>query len=227
MDEVLISIIPGELYNIHNKDCTLKGLGEKPTRIQSCYTTDNKYYIGDIKTADYLTKKRGLTQLQPAKPGDNICSIGFHAPTKKWFGWSHRAINGFGIDDVVKPGDCAFKPRNVQEWINERLSWHKDDDTGWGLGRVKSFTWDGDSNTLSIVKHDSPTVTEEVMEKDQLGNGEWRAANLDDARRMAIDFAASVSSTLGDFTSTSSQQTFRPLHGARLRVNRIKIQLRD
>jgi hypothetical protein len=26
----------------------------------------------------------------------------------KWYGWSHRAVYGFGIGDKVKTGDCAY-----------------------------------------------------------------------------------------------------------------------
>lgn len=29
----------------------------------------------------------------------------------KWYGWSHRAVYGFGIGDTVKKGDVAYKGR--------------------------------------------------------------------------------------------------------------------
>lgn len=31
----------------------------------------------------------------------NVCSIGFSRKTKKWYGWSHRALVGFGIGDRI------------------------------------------------------------------------------------------------------------------------------
>ena len=33
--------------------------------------------------------------------------IGFSEKEQKWYGWSHRAIYGFGIGDEVKEGDCC------------------------------------------------------------------------------------------------------------------------
>lgn len=29
----------------------------------------------------------------------------------KWYGWSHRAVYGFGIGDKVKKGDCTYNGR--------------------------------------------------------------------------------------------------------------------
>ena len=34
-------------------------------------------------------------------------NIGFSDKEQKWYGWSHRAINGFGIGDKVEEGDCV------------------------------------------------------------------------------------------------------------------------
>lgn len=31
----------------------------------------------------------------------SVCSIGFSRKTKKWYGWSHRALVGFGIGDRI------------------------------------------------------------------------------------------------------------------------------
>ena len=36
-------------------------------------------------------------------------SIGFSEKEQKWYGWSHRAIYGFGIGSKVKKGDCGYK----------------------------------------------------------------------------------------------------------------------
>jgi hypothetical protein len=34
--------------------------------------------------------------------------LGKSAADNKWYGWSHRAVSGFGIGDTVKPGTCGF-----------------------------------------------------------------------------------------------------------------------
>jgi hypothetical protein len=40
-----------------------------------------------------IVKQHGLTQVKD--------SIGFSEKEKKWYGWSHRAICGFGIGDKI------------------------------------------------------------------------------------------------------------------------------
>jgi hypothetical protein len=82
--------------------------------MEVAYTLDNNYYIGNPKDAEYLCKKRGL-HVELATPKSKVCSIGkciylpdSHDDFNKYFGWSHRAIFGFGVNDgyVVKRGDC-------------------------------------------------------------------------------------------------------------------------
>lgn len=42
-------------------------------------------------------------------------SLGFSKEQQKWYGWSHRAIFGFGIGDVVKEGDCTASSGMTEE----------------------------------------------------------------------------------------------------------------
>jgi hypothetical protein len=35
-------------------------------------------------------------------------SLGFSEDEQKWYGWSHRAIYGFGIGSTAKSGDCGY-----------------------------------------------------------------------------------------------------------------------
>lgn len=46
-------------------------------------------------------KKMGLIP----DPNPHRGSIGFSEKEQKWYGWSHRAMYGFGIGDTVKAGD--------------------------------------------------------------------------------------------------------------------------
>jgi len=74
--------------------------GGKDISMKSCFTP-NGDFIGDPKTAKFLTKVKGLTYLQPAESSDSVCSIGFRPADQKWYGWSHRAMAGFGIGDKL------------------------------------------------------------------------------------------------------------------------------
>ena len=51
-------------------------------------------------------------------PGHKVQSIGFSEEEQKWYGWSHRAIYGFGVGSKVKKGDCAY---NGKEWTAKNL----------------------------------------------------------------------------------------------------------
>lgn len=62
-------------------------------------------YVGDKETADWLAGKGILPEGHTSE--SNVCSIGFSDKDQKWYGWSHRALHGFGIGDVAKDGDCA------------------------------------------------------------------------------------------------------------------------
>lgn len=53
--------------------------------------------------AEVLAKKYGITQREKRTPTSQVCSIGYSERKKKHFGWSHRAIAGFGIGDGFFP----------------------------------------------------------------------------------------------------------------------------
>ena len=65
-----------------------------------------RFYIGDSKIARHLCIKRGIFP-ELARPGANVCSIGWAPGDNKWYGWSHRALFGFTHGDVVKEGDIC------------------------------------------------------------------------------------------------------------------------
>jgi len=133
------------------------GPGGLIVTMKSAYTPEG-YYIGSSKDAHRLIVKRGIKPQprEPARPDANngrgrTCSIGFCEREQKWYGWSHRAIYGFGIGDVVREGDCTAS----SGWIDEYLKEHPEEDLSLPVGFI--------------------------------------AQNLDDAKRMAIAFADSVS----------------------------------
>ncbi len=96
--------------------------------IKSAYTMDG-HYIGNPRTARYIVVKRGIKP-ELSDPIHKVCSIGFCEKEQKWYGWSHRAIYGFGIGDVVSEGDCAAS----SGWTKEYLAEHPEDDTSLPVG---------------------------------------------------------------------------------------------
>lgn len=120
-----------------------------PIEMRSAYTPEGDY-LGDPKMARLLVVKRGIRP-EKAQPDHSVCSIGFNEAEQKWYGWSHRAIYGFGVGDVVKDGDCCAS----SGWTEEYLAEHPEEDTSLPVG--------------------------------------FQVNNLDDAKRMAVAFAESVS----------------------------------
>lgn len=57
-----------------------------------------------------LAKKYGIEQFDYPRPDAQVRSIGFNPKTQTWYGWSHRAIAGFKVGDVVKPKDMIANP---------------------------------------------------------------------------------------------------------------------
>lgn len=78
---------------------------EAPTPMRSAYTPAGDY-IGNPKDARYLVVKRGIAP-EKRTPESSVCSIGYAKRSRQWFGWSHRAIHGFGIGSVVTKDHCA------------------------------------------------------------------------------------------------------------------------
>lgn len=77
-------------------------------------------YIGDPKDAKYLTSRwvfrwkwpfirRGpaIEYFERRREDSNVVSVGYSPTRQKWYGWSHRAIFGFGVGYEVKEGDIT------------------------------------------------------------------------------------------------------------------------
>jgi len=90
---------------------------------------NNGDYIGDSKRAYRLCKIKGIVP-ELRTPTSNTCSIGFNRSESKWYGWSHRAMCGFKIGDVVKKGDCCASSGWTQEYLKE----HPEEDKSLPIG---------------------------------------------------------------------------------------------
>ncbi len=96
--------------------------------VKSAYTPSGDY-IGDKRRAHFLYTKRGIKP-EKASSSHNVCSIGFCEAEQKWYGWSHRAIFGFGVGDRVKEGDCTAS----SGWIESYLKEHPEQDLSLPIG---------------------------------------------------------------------------------------------
>lgn len=73
---------------------------DKPIALTYAVSKVDGCYIGDEKTAKMLAEK-GIAP-ERAQEDCDVCSIGYSDKDKKWYGWSHRAIQGFGVGDKAE-----------------------------------------------------------------------------------------------------------------------------
>ena len=92
-------------YVLQREEVIGYGAPGKPLQLTVAYTRYGNY-IGNARDAYRLCVKRGIAP-ELANIKDKTCSIGWCKKEQKWYGWSHRAIYGFKIGDVVKEGDCC------------------------------------------------------------------------------------------------------------------------
>ena len=90
--------------------------------------TSEGAYIGDLKTTTFLCEEKGIAP-EPMN-GGSVCSIGFCEREQKWYGWSHRAIYGFGVGDVVSEGDCTASSGYTDDYLKD----HPEADTSLPVG---------------------------------------------------------------------------------------------
>jgi len=101
-----------------------------------CYTLDGQY-LGDNKTASFLCRTKGIREFVKTDEIRYPVCVGFNPKEQNWYGWSHRAIYGFGIGSTIKKGDCGYKPKDKYDMFSELCSWYEIDqvqDLGDKLG---------------------------------------------------------------------------------------------
>lgn len=174
------------------------------------YTMEG-YYIGSAGLAKELIGKRGIApeptkeNLKIAEESANpaVCSVGYSSLDQKWYGWSHRAIFGFGIGHMIKKGDIGYvpsEPKDLIKEMTEQLEW-----ASCEIVEVKIGKYDGaitiiHDETMYAYKMDEGGDLvqdgEPVLERREwckpLGMGEWRAETEADCKRMAEDFAGEI-----------------------------------
>jgi hypothetical protein len=186
--------------------------------VEKSKRVDSDVYVSKID-GSYLTHvgleddlkhflKRGITeQIQSSFKGKETANIGFNPKDKKWFGWSHRAIYGFGIGSKCKKGDCGYKASNKEDFKEECLSFWgdseysiSDEQAVFGRGEdydgkivdgvIISYTY---GNTVPNKKLRGTLSEHFTPFPKSFGKGEWTAKTIEEAKEMAVDFAESVS----------------------------------
>jgi hypothetical protein len=191
---------PGYIYRKELVDDTDYG-GDGHLEMVNCYSVDTGHWIGNAKIARMLCKKYGLRNIQKIKPEHCVCSIGFNKEEQKWYGWSHRAIFGFGVGSTCKKGDCGYIPFDEKDAIDDGIRFwsnknhinvkaeKKTEEEGHPGVRI---TW-GYSKDVSNKKLIGTTNGTFWTFPDTYGKGEWTATTLEEAKQMAIDFSEGIS----------------------------------
>jgi hypothetical protein len=178
-------------YEVRTELVDGKEFGGEDFEMRVAYTL-NGDYIGDPKRAYRLMTKHGIKS-ETVNSEHSVCSIGFCEKEQKWYGWSHRAMYGFGIGSTCEIGDCHFNPSNKEEFLQSLKNWYSDD-------MYENLKFEEVENGVKITYGITPNGTRGQLLHDSIeeypskwGKGCWTAKTLDDAKQMAIDFAEGVS----------------------------------
>jgi hypothetical protein len=168
-------------------------------KMTGIYSKVDGGYVGTAEYAAQLTA-RGICP-QRASLEHNVCSIGYQHLEKKWYGWSHRAMAGFGIGSSVAAGDCAYVPTDWDDFIVDAVRFWDDethdetqgarttDDQGVACVEVRWRYPD----TIPNAKLHGTWGSAMMYPPAQFGRGAWTAETMQDAKQMAMDFAEGVS----------------------------------
>jgi len=109
-------------------------------------------YVGTIDQLKLFKKYKidmlTLENLPFDNPRGTAC-IGFSSKRQKWYGYSHRAIQGFKIGDVVKIGDCTAS----SGWNEEGLKEHPERDISLPVGFTAKTLDDCKLMALAFAEH--------------------------------------------------------------------------
>lgn len=170
------------------------------SRVDGSYLTR----VGMENDLNFLLKLGVTDQIQSIN-GGNSSRIGFNPIEQKWYGWSHRAIYGFGIGSECKKGDSGYSAWDELDFAEENLNWYGDKDMADTYkinATVKQHTEDGILGVLVEYDYNDTVPNTEMRGKHNkvfepypktFGKGEWVAGTLEDAKQMAIDFSDGVS----------------------------------
>lgn len=196
LQEFINSIANIGKSNIPDDDCDIYY-----SKIDGSYLTR----VGMEDSLNFLFN-RGITdEVQDGYGEPKTACIGFNPIEQKWYGWSHRAIYGFGIGSECKKGSCGYYPSYKEDFIEDCLRFWGDTDMKetYKVNPIaEEGTQDGKLGIWVRYTYDNKVPNEKMRGQisgvfseypEKWGKGEWKAKTLDDAKQMAIDFARSIS----------------------------------
>lgn len=149
--EVIEVLEKNEIYVLNLEEWWSEDDKSDKIKMVAAYSAIDGGYIGGMSDLMAIV---GSRRIAPQKSEDNcnVCSIGFCKEENKWYGWSHRAISGFGVGHVTKKGECQAESGSTEEYLKDHP---------------------GEMNKVTEVGFECKT--------------------LDDCKKVALSFAASVS----------------------------------
>ena len=126
-------------------------------------------------------------------------NIGFNPITNMWYGWSHRAIYGFGVGSTCKKGDFHYRPVDMDDFLDDCRRFWEDEYHVWTEAShmvdyvVVSWLY---NNKVPNEKIRGTIGETQCHYPKEYGKGGWIAKTLAEAREMAIDFAGGVADAI-------------------------------
>ena len=161
------------------------------TKLRGDYITLEGMESKNTYIVDYGITDNVLSTWEAGKP----INIGFNPEQQKWYGWSHRAIFGFGIGSECKKGDCHYRPTDKDDFLDDVLMF-------WSEPEHANIRAEHTDNGVLVEWEYSHAIENEKLRgtisghvmhyPESYGKGEWKAETLYDAMQMAIDFANGV-----------------------------------
>ena len=174
---------------------------------KSWVTKDGEYYVTlegmEDKSVIDMLRQFGITeQVQSTWGKGKPINIGFNPIEQKWYGWSHRAVYGFGVGSKCERGDCHYKPKDEDDFLKDTVKFWSDKDKINVAAEHQAMNGKGEPDGVYVSWEYAETTPNKSLHgqisglfneyPDTWGRGEWTANNLDDAKQMAIDFAEGV-----------------------------------
>ena len=72
-----------------------------------------------LDSISQTNKAKNLLLDKPLEFDSHPCSIGFNEEEQKWYGWSHRAIYGFGISSQIKKESSGYLPTDKNDFFED------------------------------------------------------------------------------------------------------------
>jgi len=108
--------------------------------------------------------------------------MGFSTKQQKWYGWSHRAIAGYGIGDKITKSNIAYRSDSINDLYEELLESFP----------LKNYKLEKTNNNSIKVYELMEDGSFEFVKEYYTGRGEFVIKTLDEAKECAKNFKEEV-----------------------------------